>query len=133
MNLRILILIGLLSSTACFQSCKSTRKTIASEETNTKPVNILLKDTGITFQMKVNEKFDASFNECIGCADVWKITKIDSTKIGYLSHTYSNKSCKDCIGGNQDKTFHFRVKTPGKSTISFTYFTKDISVIIDGH
>ncbi len=131
MNQKLLILTGILFVSFCFQSCKSTAKTIASTDTNTEPLNILLQDSSKTFHLKVNEKFDATYNECIGCAEVWKITKIDSLKIGLLSISYANKSCINCIGGNQDKTFHFIVKKTGKSVISFSYFTKNISFIID--
>ena len=80
--------------------------------------------------MKVHEKFDVTYNECIGCADKWKITGIDSAKIRLLSISYSNRSCIDCLGGNQDKTFHFEAKKAGKSTISFGYFKYNISVFI---
>ena len=90
-----------------------------------------MKDAGKTFRLNVNDKFDVSLNQCVGCADFWKISEIDSTKIGFLSDTYSNRSCIDCVGGNQDKTFHFEVRKAGRSTISFNYFKENISVFID--
>jgi hypothetical protein len=130
MHQRILFLTGCLCIALCIQACKSTSKSIASSETNTPHLNILLQDSGKTFKLKVHEKFDVTYNECIGCADKWKITSIDSTKIGLLSITYSNRSCIDCLGGNQDKTFHFDAKKKGISMISFGYFKYSIRVYI---
>ena len=126
----IFVFTGFLCIVLYFQSCKSTVKTIASSDTKIQNLNILLQDSGKTFKVKLYENFEATFNECIGCADKWKITKMDSTKIGLLTITYSNRSCVDCLGGNQDKTFHFVANKAGKSAISFSYFKYNITFFI---
>lgn len=129
MNTKQITLAGFLLFAFCFFSCNSTKKVPVATESKT--VTISLSDNGKTYDLKLNEKFDATFNECIGCAEVWKISEIDKEKIEVLPNTYSNKSCTDCVGGNQDNTFHFQVKSAGKSTLSFSYFDKKVSVTIN--
>jgi hypothetical protein len=81
-----------------------------------------------TIELKINEQFDAGFNECIGCSDIWEISKIDSTKVQYLEKKYSNKSCQFCVGGNQDVTFKFKAIKYGESEMSFHYFGDTVKV-----
>lgn len=89
------------------------------------------KDNGKILRLKKYQLFDVTFEkECVGCAKVWQITKIDSLKIVYLSKTYTNRSCTDCTGGTHDNTFHFKVKKAGKSKLSFDYFDKKFAINI---
>ena len=89
------------------------------------------KDNGKTLRLKKYQLFDVTFEkECVGCAKVWQITKMDSLKIVYLSKTYTNRSCTDCTGGTHDNTFHFKVKKAGKSKLSFEYFDKKFAINI---
>ena len=105
----------------------------ASSQSKVSPVatKISEKDNGKTFRLKKYQLFDVTFEkECVGCAKVWQITKIDSLKIVYLSKTYTNRSCTDCTGGTHDNTFHFKVKKAGKSKLSFEYFDKKFAINI---
>lgn len=96
-------------------------------------IKITQKDNGKTITLKVKKTFDITFTkECVGCAQVWATTAIDTTKIAFLSNTCSNKSCTNCTGGSQDHTFHFKVKKAGNSTLSFSYFEDKFSVTIVG-
>lgn len=96
-------------------------------------IKITQKDNGKTITLKVNKTFDITFaKECVGCRYVWETTQSDTSKIAFISNTYSKRSCTDCAGGYRDNTFRFRIKRAGKSTLSFSYFEKEFSVTIVG-
>lgn len=97
------------------------------------PVQNLLigtTDNGKIFELSVGETFEVRFRECTGCASVWKIAKLDITKIELLSENDTNPSCTNCTGGNHDHHFYFKVKAKGKSVIRFTYFAEKVTVTI---
>jgi predicted secreted protein len=94
-------------------------------------IHIGLQDNGKTFMAGVNEKFDATFNECRGCRYVWEISAIDKNAISFLENTYANPSCTNCTGGNQDHTFHLQVKARGRSVITFKYGEQTVTVTIN--
>lgn len=126
MIFRILFLAALFAGTSTIQSCskKTTPATVTGQAT------IGIADNGKTYTLKVNEKIDATFNECIGCAQVWRAEISNSEVVATLPNTYSNKSCTDCVGGNQDNTFHLEARKAGTSTITFAYFDKKVTVTI---
>ena len=119
---------------ACiFYSCSGLRRSSSSASGATKPLMITLQDSGKTIQLKVYEKFDIAFGECIGCAEVWRISQINNEKLKKLPNTYSGNKCKNCAGGSQVNTFHFQVIAPGQSILEFTYFSQRLVVVIDGN
>ena len=131
MKYKLLLLAALLGTTFFFSSCCCKKKTTDTTQTTTNTTKITAMDDGKTFKVKSGGEFEATFNECVGCAQVWTITTIDKDKIDVLPNTYSNRSCENCTGGNQDNTFHFKAKAAGKSDITFTYFDKKVTVTID--
>jgi predicted secreted protein len=132
MKLKFLLSAGLLITALSFQACKCCKKTTdSSTSTSSAAVNITEADANKIISVKVNGKFSATFNECVGCADVWKVKASDDSKINKLADTFGNRSCTNCTGGTQDHIFHFEAKATGTSTLTFTYFDKTISVTID--
>lgn len=127
MIFRILLAAVLLAGTCTLQSCS---KKTTPATTTTGSVTIGIADDGKTYTLNVNGKIDATFNECVGCAQVWKADVSNSEILAKLPNTYSNRSCTDCVGGSQDNTFHFEAKKAGTSTITFTYFDKKVAVTI---
>lgn len=113
-------------SSACCCKKKGTDTTT----TTAASTKITVNDNGKTFHVKLNSAIDATFNECVGCAQVWRITSIDKDKIETLPNTYSNKSCTNCTGGTQDNTFHLKAKAAGSSELTFSYFEQKVSVTI---
>jgi predicted secreted protein len=103
--------------------------TAVAQKTIKNPV-ITTHDDGKTFTIKKGKTFKATLNQCVGCASVWKITKINNAKIRFISNTYSNKSCKNCTGGNIDNTFNFKAISPGSTTLVFEYFETVLQVTI---
>lgn len=98
---------------------------------NTDTIKITEKDNGKTFKLRKHQLFDVTFErECVGCAKVWQITKMDTTKIVFMGKTHSNPSCTNCTGGRHDNTFHFEAKHAGKSTLAFEYFDKKFRIKI---
>ncbi len=88
-------------------------------------------ENGKTLTLKMNDKFDVIFlRECIGCADVWKITNIDKDKISQQENTYRNQPATGTMGGYQDHIFHFTAKDKGTSTLSFSYFKESSSFTV---
>lgn len=126
MYFRLLLLATLLAGTCTIQSCS--KKTTPATVTDQSKIGI--GDDGKTYTLKVGEKIEATFNECIGCAQVWRAEVSNSEVVATLPNTYSNKSCTDCVGGNQDNTFHLEAKKAGTSTITFAYFDKKVTVTI---
>jgi hypothetical protein len=114
---KIFILLFLLSGTAFAQK-------------NTPALTIGSKDNGKTFQVKKGNYFTAVFRECVGCASSYRVEKMDTLKIALIRTTYSNRSCTNCTGGNQDVTFLFKSKAKGKSALQFTYFKETVHVKI---
>ena len=87
---------------------------------------------GKTISLKVNDRFDVVFlRECIGCAEVWKITNIDKDKIMQMESTYKNGPAAGVMGGYQDHIFHFTAKDIGISTLSFSYFKETSTITLD--
>ncbi len=88
-------------------------------------------DNGKTFTVKKQQAFDVLFKkECVGCQYVWTTTIMDTTYIKSVSSTYSNKSCKNCTGGNQDHTFHLKAKKAGTTQLAFAMGDKNLAVTI---
>src|SRR4051812_22817137 len=66
-------------------------------------ITIKESDNGKTFTVKKGSTFNVLFKkECIGCATSWSPNSLDSTWVKQVSSTYSNHSCKNCVGGNHD-------------------------------
>lgn len=129
---KFILLTGLLSAVLLSPACSGNKKnTTTTDSTKAETVKITSSDNGKTFEVSNNSTFEATFNECVGCAQVWTITTIDKDKIEVLPNTYSNRSCTDCTGGTQDNTFHFKAKATGKSELQFSYFEERVTVTID--
>ena len=87
---------------------------------------------GKTINLKLNDKFDVVFlRECIGCAEVWRVTNIDKDKINQMESTYKNGPAPGMMGGSQDHIFHFMAKDKGVSTLSFVYFKDTRTITFD--
>ena len=110
-----------------FISCAAQR---TSSSNATGKVTIGQDDNGKEFTLSLNKKFTATFNECRGCADIWRFSDIDSTVIGFVSKRYSKPSCTGCVGGNHDVSFNFKTLHKGRSALTFNYFKQKVSVII---
>ena len=93
-------------------------------------LTITSEDSGATYSMGREKRFNATFRECRGCADVWEIEEIDATKIKYIGKEYSNPSCRNCVGGSQDVTFKFISENLGSSDIVFSYFEDTVRITI---
>jgi|GEM_PF-5851725 len=88
-------------------------------------------NNGKTFTITKGQVFDILFKqECVGCQYVWTIGSLDSGNIKTLPSTYSNKSCQNCTGGNQDHTFHFKALKRSTTKLFFTYGEKQFAVTI---
>jgi len=140
--LKTIIFIGIMASCHGCSSTKSTKtatKTETKEEVVTTPpanVNALQVDphlqNGKTINLKVGDRFDVVFlRECIGCAEVWRITNIDKEKIGQMESTYKNGPGPGKVGGSQDHIFHFTAKDKGVSTLTFVYFKDTRTITFD--
>lgn len=125
-----LFLVSLLGIMA---SCHGAKQTTTTKTNPNGPLAITQQDTGKTYTVKVNDEFTVSFGECIGCAEVWKVADMDAQKITKLTNTYSGNKCKNCVGGSQINTFHFKVIAPGPSNLLFTYFGQRFLVTIVGN
>lgn len=87
---------------------------------------------GKTISLKVNDKFDVVFlRECIGCAEVWRVTSIDKDKVTQMESTYKNGPAAGTTGGYQDHIFHFTAKDKGIATLSFSYFKESSTITFD--
>ncbi len=124
------------------QACDSSQKTgkteaadkpVSTEKTMVfdKATTILESKNGQTIRVKLHEQFYAVLNECVGCASVWTVNKIDAAYLKTVAEKSINPSCTNCTGGSHDKVFQFEAVKKGKSTLSFTYFEKVVSVTID--
>ena len=143
MNIRKSIaLVGIVALfSACTNSKKNTTKTETKEEAVTAPaapanVPVLQVDphlqNGKTINLKVNDRFDVVFlRECIGCAEVWRITNIEKDKIGQMESTYKNGPAAGVNGGSQDHIFRFTAKDKGVSTLTFVYFKDTRTITFD--
>jgi len=87
-------------------------------------------DSGTTKTIDANKEFNIELNECVGCADVWKITQLDTTRIEYIGKAYSNPSCTNCVGGSHDATFSFKAIAIGSSTLELAYFSDTVRITI---
>ena len=89
-------------------------------------------ENGKTLNLKINDRFDVIFlRECIGCAEVWKITNIDKDRITQQESTYRNGPATGTMGGYQDHIFHFTAKEKGTTTLSFSYFKESSSFTVE--
>lgn len=87
---------------------------------------------GKTINLKTGDRFDVVFlRECIGCAEVWRITNIDKEKIVQMESTYKNGPASGVNGGSQDHIFHFMAKDKGISTLTFVYFKDTRTITFD--
>jgi predicted secreted protein len=137
--LKSIALVGIVSFFCACSGSKKSAKTETKEETVVAPaapaVNapVLQVDphlqNGKTINLKVNEKFDVVFlRECIGCAEVWRITNIDKDKLTQMESTYRNGPASGVNGGSQDHIFHFTAKDKGTTTLTFVYFKDTRSI-----
>jgi len=145
MQMNLLKPIAFIGIMAFFSACSSTKstktaKTETKEEVVVTPpvanVNALQVDphlqNGKTINLKVGDRFDVVFlRECIGCAEVWRITNIDKEKIGQMESTYKNGPAAGVNGGSQDHIFHFSAKNTGVSTLTFVYFKDTRTITFD--
>jgi hypothetical protein len=144
MQMNLLKPIAFIGILAFFSACSSTKstkttKTETKEEVvTTPPVNLpaLQVDphlqNGKTINLKVGDRFDVVFlRECIGCAEVWRITNIDKDKISQMESTYRNGPAAGVNGGSQDHIFHFTAKNTGVSTLTFVYFKDTRTITFD--
>lgn len=130
-TLCLLALVAAISS-----SCNSNPKPNDNSSSNEKPapatkpappsnsMSFVKDDNGKSIKVKVGAKFQVTLYECRGCASVWHVTAIDKAKIQHndSEDTFSNPSCTNCAGGNQDRTMNFKATAAGKSTIEISYF-----------
>lgn len=87
---------------------------------------------GKTINLKINDRFDVVFlRECIGCAEVWRITNIDNARISKMEDSYKNGPASGVNGGSQDHIFHFAAKDKGVTTLSFVYFKDTRTITFD--
>ncbi len=119
----------------CMQSCESSKKTAVSDDKKqtaptTKTATITRSNNGETVSVRLGDKFDVLLNECRGCADMWQLSQSGKKIVALQSATYSNVSCTDCVGGTQDKTFHFETLSKGTTELNFKYFDAKFSVTI---
>lgn len=115
---------------ACFLSMNSSAQKKAAAPVKAS-VTIKEPDNGKTIAVKKGRSFDVLFKkECVGCRYIWTITQIDSAAIKSISDSYSNKSCTNCTGGNQDHTFHFKALKAGSSSLAFTLGDKAFMVTV---
>lgn len=128
-----------------FYGCSSTKSTKTATKTETKeevatapPPNVptLQVDphlqNGKTVNLKTGDRFDVVFlRECIGCAEVWRITNIENDKIGQMESTYKNGPAPGKVGGSRDHIFHFTAKEKGISTLTFVYFKDTRSITFE--
>jgi hypothetical protein len=89
------------------------------------------QDNGKTLNLLSGQYFKATFGECIGCAQVWRINRLDTAYIAFLNDSYSNPSCVNCAGGSHDRTFHFQAIKKGQSELEFVYFSDTVRVGIN--
>lgn len=140
--LKSIALIGMLSFFCACSSSKKTTKTETKEDVVIAPAvpaanaPVLQVDphlqNGKTINLKVNDKFDVVFlRECIGCAEVWRITNIDKDKLNQMESTYKNGPAPGMVGGSQDHIFHFTAKDKGVSTLTFVYFKDTRTITFD--
>ena len=145
MQMNLIKSIALACIVTLFCACsgsKKAKKTETKEETVVTqapaPVNmpVLQVDphlqNGKTINLKVNDRFDVVFlRECIGCAEVWRITNIDKDKLSEMPSTYKNGPSSGVNGGSQDHIFHFSAKDKGVTTLSFVYFKDTRTITFD--
>ncbi len=89
------------------------------------------QDNGKTLNLLSGQYFKATFGECIGCAQVWRINRLDTAYIEFLNDFYSNPSCVNCAGGSHDRTFRFKAIKKGQSELDFVYFSDTVRVGIN--
>jgi len=94
------------------------------------PLTLTEKNNGKTVKVRKNQSFRVLFKkECIGCAQSWKMA--DAAGVTIVDEKYSNPSCTNCTGGNQDHTFILKATKLGKTNLSFDYFDQNYHVILD--
>jgi len=103
----------------------------ADEDTRQIAFEILETDTGKTFQAKINDEFTIALPECVGCAEVWTITKQDSNRISLEERTSRDRSCTGCVGGSLTRVFRFRCMQAGTSKLELGYFEDTLRVTIE--
>jgi predicted secreted protein len=83
-------------------------------------ITLTEKDNGQSVTVKLNQPFQVLFKkECIGCRGIWTLT--DNSAIKKVSEKWTNKSCTNCTGGNQDHTFVLKATKAGTTALEFTY------------
>jgi hypothetical protein len=91
---------------------------------------ITSEDDGKIFKASTGSTFQAIFDECAGCEDIWKINEMDSNIISLTRSFIQNPSCTNCEGGSHEKLFEFLTNTTGQSILVFNYFDETITVTI---
>jgi predicted secreted protein len=128
MSFKSITLTTLLAVVCSFSACTG-NKTATTDKAAA--IHLTKADNGKTVQCKVNNSFDITFNECRGCASVWEVVGLDKAKLEQSASTYSNPSCTNCTGGNQDVTFHFKAKAAGTSNLTFSYFDEKVTLTVE--
>lgn len=118
-KLTVLVLIfSLLAHVSSFAQTKKGKK--AKKGVKTYMMTLTEKDNGQTVSVKLNQPFQVLFKkECIGCRGIWTLT--ESASINKVNEKWSNKSCTNCTGGNQDHAFVLKATKTGQTTLDFTY------------
>ncbi len=100
-------------------------------QTGKKAITIKSADNGKTITVKKSQSFNVLFEkECVGCRFIWTLTNSDTKIVSKPTESYSNPSCKDCDGGNQDHTFTFKAIKAGKTKLNFDYGDQKFTVTI---
>jgi hypothetical protein len=88
-------------------------------------------DGGKKYSAGIGTRFNVALRECVGCAEVWTITRQD-TAILRLEERYSrDRSCTNCVGGSVTRVLRFRCMQTGESPLEFGYFEDTLRVVVD--
>jgi len=113
---------------ACCASCASKGQ---KSKTSIEVLTIKSTDNGKTIEVKNSQEFNVLFEkECVGCREIWHITKSDETIVKSVKDSFSNPSCTNCTGGNQDHTFQFKAVKAGNTILAFDYMEEHFQVSI---
>jgi predicted secreted protein len=125
MNFKKIAIIMLL---ACFATSVSFAQ---KSKTAVKALTIKEADNAKTIAVKKGQTFNVLFEkECRGCRGIWTLTKSDIAIVKSVKDSFSNPSCTNCAGGNQDHTFVFKALKAGKTSLEFNYMEKSFGVKI---
>lgn len=114
----------------CSLSCQTPQQAaVNAEKSRAAATKKIGKDAnGTTVKAKIGENVTLTLRECRGCVSDWTIIRNNEETTPLVSKTYSNASCTDCAGGEQDANFTFLAKQKGASTLSVKYFDEILTV-----